>query len=86
MRKFLGRYIGDRKFYALVVSVALPIILQNAVTNFVSLLDNLMVGATGTEPMSGVSIANQIMFVFYLSIFGAISRKRPCRRAELFSI
>ncbi len=55
------------------MSLAIPIIIQNMITNFVSLLDNIMVGAIGTEQMTGVSIVNQLMFVFNLAIFGAIS-------------
>ena len=51
----------------------LPILLQNVITNFVSLLDNIMVGQVGTEPMSGVAIANQLIFVFNLCIFGGLS-------------
>lgn len=67
----LRKYIGDRAFYRPVIRVALPMIIQNGISNFVSLLDNIMVGQVGTLPMSGVSIVNQIMFVFYLCIFGA---------------
>lgn len=67
------RLIGSRAFYAMVIGVVLPIIIQNAFTNFVSLLDNLMVGRIGTEQMSGVAIANQLIFVYNLAIFGAIS-------------
>ena len=69
----LQRYIGDRAFYRRVIAVALPIIIQNGITNFVSLLDNIMVGRIGTIPMSGVSIVNGLMFVFNLCIFGASS-------------
>jgi len=69
----LRKYIGDRNFYRRVVAVALPILIQNGITNFVSLLDNIMVGQVGTIPMSGVSIVNQLMFVFNLCIFGATS-------------
>jgi len=47
-----------------------PVLIQNVITNFVSLLDNIMVGQIGTEPMSGVAIANQLIFVFNLCIFG----------------
>ena len=67
------RYIGDRAFYKRILAIAIPIIIQNGITNFVSMLDNIMVGQVGTIPMSGVSIVNQLMFVFNLSIFGAIS-------------
>ena len=67
----LKRYIGDRAFYRRVLAIVVPIIIQNGITNFVSLLDNIMVGQVGTLPMSGVSIVNQLLFVFYLCIFGA---------------
>ena len=66
-------YIGDRAFYRRVLGVAVPILIQNGITNFVSLLDNIMVGQVGTFQMSGVSIANQLLFVFNLCIFGASS-------------
>ncbi len=67
------KYIGDKAFYRRVFSVAIPIIVQMGITNFVSMLDNIMVGQTGTMPMSGVSIVNGLIFVFNLCIFGASS-------------
>lgn len=69
----MKKWFGDRKFYKMVLGVAIPIIVQNMITNFVSLLDNVMVGRIGTEQMSGVSIVNQILFVFNLALFGAVS-------------
>lgn len=63
----------DWPFYKRVMMVALPIIIQNGITNFVSLLDNVMVGQVGTVQMSGVAIVNQLMFVFNLCVFGATS-------------
>lgn len=68
-----NRYIGDRAFYLRCFSVAVPIIVQNGITNFVSMLDNIMVGQVGTMPMSGVSIVNGLIFVFNLCVFGASS-------------
>jgi len=67
------RYIGDRAFYRRCFRVAVPIIVQNGITNFVSMLDNIMVGQIGTLPMSGVSIVNGLIFVFNLCVFGASS-------------
>ena len=55
------------------LSVALPIMVQNGITNFVGMLDNIMVGRVGTVEMTGVSIANTLLFVFNLAIFGAVS-------------
>lgn len=66
-------FIGDKPFYRRVLVIVLPILVQNIITNFVSLLDNVMVGRVGTEEMSGVAIVNQLIFVFNLFIFGAIS-------------
>ncbi len=69
----MKKYIGDRAFYRMVMGIALPIMIQNGFTNFVSLLDNIMVGRVGTEQMSGVAIANQLLLVFNITIFGAVS-------------
>ena len=73
MKKFLSKFIGDKRFYKMVLTVAVPIMIQNGITNFVGLLDNIMVGSVGTEQMTGVAIVNQLLMVFNLSIFGAIS-------------
>ena len=72
-KKVLKSYIGDRAFYKGVLAITIPMIIQNAVTNLVNLLDNLMVGSLGTEQMSGVAIVNQFIFVFNLAVFGAVS-------------
>ena len=69
----IKRYVGSRTFYRQVAVIAIPIIIQNGITNFVSLLDNIMIGQVGTLQMSGVSIVNQLIFVFNLCIFGASS-------------
>lgn len=70
MRK---RYFGDKQFYKMTLMVAIPIMVQNGITNFVGMLDNIMVGRVGTVEMTGVSIVNTLIFVFNLMIFGAIS-------------
>ncbi len=69
----LKKYVGDKAFYKMVLMIVIPITIQNFITNFVNMLDILMVGSLGTEQMSGVSIVNQIVFVFNLTIFGAVS-------------
>lgn len=69
----LQKWIGNKAFYRKVLAVSIPIMIQTGITNFVSLLDNIMVGRLGTEAMSGVSIVNQFIFVFNLLIFGAVS-------------
>lgn len=70
---FMRKFIGDKAFYKKMLIITLPILVQNVITNFVSLIDNMMVGQIGTEQMSGVAIVNQLLFVFNLCIFGGIS-------------
>lgn len=72
-QSFKRKFIGERDFYLYILRLAVPMIVQNAVTNFVSFLDNIMVGQIGTEQMTGVAIVNQLIFVFNLCIFGAVS-------------
>lgn len=67
------KFIGDRAFYKMVLLIAVPIMIQNGITNFVGLLDNIMIGQIGTEQMSGVAIVNQLLFVYNLCLFGAVS-------------
>lgn len=67
------KFIGDKPFYKRVLAVSVPIMVQSGISSFVSLLDNIMVGRVGTEQMSGVAIVNQLIFVFYLCIFGGLS-------------
>ena len=71
--KKLSKFIGNRDFYRMVLMIAVPIMIQNGITNFVSLLDNIMIGQVGTEQMSGVAIVNQLIFVYNLCIFGGVS-------------
>lgn len=67
------KFFGDRAFYKMVLAVALPIMIQNGITQLVGLLDNIMVGSVDTVQMTGVAISNQLVFVFNLAIFGAVS-------------
>ena len=69
----LKRFIGDASFYKKVIFLTLPIMVQNGITNFVNMLDNLMVGQVGQAEMTAVSVSNQLIFVFNLCIFGAVS-------------
>ena len=69
----LNKFIGDKKFYRNVFAIAVPMMIQTGITNFVQMLDNIMVGRVGTEEMSGVAIANQLFFVLTLCLFGGVS-------------
>lgn len=69
----MKKLFGDKKFYKTLIALALPIMIQNGITNFVNMLDNIMIGRIGTAEMTGVAVSNQLIFVFNLCIFGAVS-------------
>lgn len=71
--KLKSTLIGTKDFYRRVFAIVVPMIIQNTITNVVSLLDNVMVGRVGTLQMSAVTIVNQLMFVFYLCVFGGMA-------------
>lgn len=59
--------------YKRALTLAVPIMIQNGISNAVGLVDHVMVGSRGTEAMTAVSIISQLLFVFYLAIFGGLS-------------
>ena len=67
------KFIGDKVFYRNVFKIALPIVIQSALTYMVGFIDNIMVGQIGTEAMSGVAISNQLHFVFYTCLAGIVA-------------
>ena len=63
----------ERSVYKKALTLAVPMMIQNGITNAVSLVDNLMVGSLGTESLTAVSIVGQLIFVFFLAVFGGLS-------------
>ncbi len=70
---FCMKFIGDKAFYNKVAKIALPIVIQSALTYMVGFIDNIMVGQIGTEAMSGVAISNQLHHVFYTCLVGIVA-------------
>ncbi len=69
----LKSVIGDKALYKRIFIFAIPIMIQQGITHFVNMLDNVMVGTVGQAQSTGVAVSNQLMFVFNLCVFGAIS-------------
>lgn len=69
----MSKEVSKKDFYMHALRIAMPMILQALITNAVSMVDNVMIGKVGTAQMSGVSIANQLFFVFNITVFGGIS-------------
>lgn len=65
--------MNKKTIYKMALSLAVPMMIQSGITNAVGLIDNLMVGSLGTESITAVSIAGQLLFVFSLAVFGGLS-------------
>ncbi len=63
----------NTEIYRKTILLAVPMMIQSGIANAVVLVDNLMVGSLGTESITGVSIAGQLLFVFNLAVFGGLS-------------
>ena len=53
----------DKSFYKTIISLAIPMVLQNLITYSVGLADNLMIGSLGDSAISGVYMGNQVQTV-----------------------
>lgn len=60
----------DKKFYKTLISLAIPIVLQNLVSSSLNMVDTLMIGALGESNIAAVGLANQLFFLFALIMFG----------------
>lgn len=63
----------DKRIFRHALALAVPMMIQNGITNAVGLVDSMMVGSLGTEAFTAVSIVGQLIFVFNLAIFGGMS-------------
>lgn len=60
----------DKKFYTMIIGIAIPIGLQNLITFAISMMDTLMLGALGEVALSAAAIANNLFFILTLLMFG----------------
>lgn len=65
--------IKNKDIYKRALRLAVPMMIQNGITNMVGLVDNVMVGSLGSEAITAVSIVTQLIFVFNLAVFGGLS-------------
>ncbi len=73
MKINLQKLFGPKDFRHHALQIILPVAIQSLITNFVNVLDNLMVGRIGTEEMTGVSVTNQLLTIFLFILSGALA-------------
>ncbi len=68
--------LGDKHFYYKLITLAIPVIFQNLITSSLSVVDSIMVGKLGNEPVAAVGVANQyglLVFLMYAAIHSGAS-------------
>lgn len=61
---------GDKDFFKRLVSIAIPISIQNLISSSLNMVDTVMIGKLGETSIASVGIANQLFFFFALLMFG----------------
>lgn len=69
----LRELLADRKFYSIMLKVALPIAAQQFVFNLLNAVDVLLIGQLGETPVAAVALSNQWTFLMNLFLFGTAS-------------
>lgn len=63
----------DKEFYRTMLKISIPIIIQSFVASSLNMIDTIMIGRLGEEPLAAVGIANQYFFLFNLTVIGICS-------------
>lgn len=70
---FMTMMEKDKIFYKKMLLIGIPVVFQNLISIGLNLLDTLMIGMLGEEELAAVGAANQVYFIFTVSLFGLYS-------------
>ena len=68
-----NQWIGDRAFYQRLMTLSIPLVLQQLITASIQIVDNVMVGQLGETAIGAVGVINQLFFVVIITSFGVMS-------------
>lgn len=60
----------NKVFYKMLISLCIPIIVQNLISTSVNIIDTVMISKLGEASVASVGIANQFFFLFNMSLSG----------------
>ncbi|MBC8531906.1 MATE family efflux transporter [Gehongia tenuis] len=70
MLAFFKDIFSDKRFYHTLITLAIPIVIQNFLLSSLNMVDSLMVGALGETAIAAVGVANQLFYLFNITIIG----------------
>lgn len=63
-------FVKEKSFYKLILSIAVPVVLQNMITIGVNIMDTLMLGNYGEIQLSASSLANEFINIYHIMCMG----------------
>jgi putative MATE family efflux protein len=64
---------SKKEFLLKTLAIAIPVVIQNLLSNSLSFVDTLMIGQLGEQSIAAVGLANQMFFLISLFFFGITS-------------
>ncbi|MGL4797236.1 MAG: MATE family efflux transporter [Paraclostridium sp.] len=61
---------SDKRFYKILVSLCIPIIVQNLISTSVNVIDTVMISSLGETSVASIGVANQFFFLFNMTLSG----------------
>ena len=62
----------NKKFYKTLITLCIPIIIQNLLSNLINMVDTVMVSGLGEISVASIGIANQYFFLYNMALSGII--------------
>ena len=72
MQNLLKLDMENKKFYKTLITLCIPIIIQNLLSNLINMIDTVMVGGLGEVSVASIGIANQYFFLYNMALSGII--------------
>ncbi|HSQ87340.1 MATE family efflux transporter [Romboutsia sp.] len=60
----------NRRFYKILISLCIPIIIQQLISTSVNVIDTVMISSLGEASVASIGVANQFFFLFNMSLSG----------------
>lgn len=60
----------NKRFYKLLISLCIPIIIQNLISTSVNVIDTVMISSLGETSVASIGVANQFFFLFNMTLSG----------------
>ncbi|MDU5082172.1 MATE family efflux transporter [uncultured Tissierella sp.] len=66
----MKKTLKDKRFFLAILTLVIPITLQNLISSSLNMVDNLMIGRLGESSIAAVGLVNQYFFIFMLCLTG----------------